>query len=131
MEDIFARIVLGHLTADYLLQSKQTALSKSKKGLRGAVCCAIHCTVYATSVCLFLFRFNLLFFVLVFLSHYPIDRWSLAEKWLKLVKGRSLKEAFGSQDKYREFDVVFSCIVYSVADNTMHLVLLWMITKWV
>jgi len=131
MEDVFTRIVLGHLTADYLLQSKQTALSKSKKGLRGAVCCTIHCVIYATTVCLFLFRFDLLFFSLVFLSHFLIDRWSLAEKWLQLIKGRTFKEALESQDKYREFDVAFSCIVYAVADNTMHLVLLWLITKWV
>jgi hypothetical protein len=129
MEDVFARIVLGHLTADYLLQNKRTALTKSEKGLRGTICCAVHCAVYATAVCFFLFRFDLIFFVLFFLSHYPIDRWSLAEKWLRMIRGRNLKEAFESKDKYREFDIAFSCIVYAVADNTMHLVLLWLMLK--
>lgn len=131
MEDVFAQIVLGHLTADYLLQSKRMALSKSKGGLGGMVYCAVHCVIYAATVCLFLLRFDPLFFALIFLSHYPIDRWSLAEKWLRLIKGRNFKEAFESKDKYREFDIAFTCIVYAVADNTMHLVLLWLITKWV
>lgn len=129
MEDIFARLVLGHLVGDYLLQSKKMATKKSAKGMVGLLYCLLHSLMYSVSVCAFFFRFDLAFFALVFLSHFPIDRWSLAEKWLKLIKGRDFKSALESKDKYREFDIAFYCIVYAVTDNTMHLILLWLTTK--
>lgn len=88
-----------------------------------------HVLIYVLTICVFMWRFDFVFGLLVFLSHYPIDRWSLASKWLKLIGGRTFMEAYESKEKYREFDVAFSCIVYAVADNTMHLVLLWFVTK--
>ena len=129
MMDIFARIILGHLAGDYLLQSKTIALNKTKKGWQGLWCCTRHCLIYTATICLFLWNINPLLVILIFLSHWFIDRWSLAEKWLKLIKGRSIAEAYRSKDKYREIDIAFSCLVYAVADNTMHLIFLWLITK--
>ena len=129
MEDLFARIVLGHLAGDYLLQSKAMALKKSEKGTSGIFWCTVHCLLYTASVCLFLWTAKPLIVTLVFLSHWPIDRWSLASKWLKLIRGRDFVAAYQSQDKYWEIDVAFSCLVYAVVDNTIHLILLWLITK--
>jgi len=129
MQDIFARIVLGHLVGDYLLQSKAMALKKSEKGLTGIAWCTFHSLIYTASVCLFLWTLNPVVVALVFLSHWPIDRWSLASKWLKTIGGRDFIKAYESKEKYREIDIAFSCLVYAVVDNTMHLILLWLIAK--
>lgn len=129
MEDLFARIVLGHLVGDYLLQSKVMALKKSERNCNGIFWCTIHCLLYTASVCLFLWPVKPLIIGLIFLSHWPIDRWSLASWWLKLIKGRDFVSAYQSPGQYREIDIAFSCLVYTVVDNTMHLILLWLITK--
>jgi len=128
MGSVFAKILLGHLTGDYLLQNKIMALRKSEKSWEGFWWCNLHCLIYTFSVCLFLWTINPIVVILVFLSHWPIDRWSLANKWLKFIKGRDIEAAFHSKDKYREIDIVFSCVVYAATDNTMHLILLWLIT---
>ncbi len=129
MADLFARIILGHLAGDYLLQSKSMALQKASGGARGFWWCTLHCLIYAVVVCLFLWTANPLIGALVFLSHWPIDRWSLASHWLKMIKGRDFIAAHLSQEKFKEVDLVFSCLVYVVVDNTLHLILLWLITK--
>ena len=120
-------ILFGHLAADYLLQTKTMAIRKSEKTREGLAWCLCHCAVYSVCICLSAWEFNLLLFTLVFLSHYPIDRYSLADKWLKLIKGRDFGSAYESKDRYREFDIAFTCLVYAVTDNTMHLVLLYVI----
>lgn len=127
---MFTRIVLGHLVADYLLQSKTMALKKSAKGINGIIWCTSHSLIYTATICLFLWRIDWLVALLVFISHWPIDRWSLASKWLKLIKGRDILVAYNSKEEYREIDLSFSCLVYAVADNTMHLVILWIMSRW-
>ena len=127
MEGIFARIILGHLIGDYLLQSKTMALKKSEKGLAGHLYCLIHCLIYTAAVSLMLWTLNPIIICLIFLSHWPIDRWSLASKWLKIIKGRDIATAFYSQKEFQQIDLIFSCIVYTVVDNTFHLILLWLI----
>jgi len=131
MEGIFARLLLGHLIGDFLLQSKTMALRKSEKSLTGHFYCLIHCLIYTAAVSLMLWTTSPLIILLIFLSHYPIDRWSLASKWLKIIKGRDIAAAFYSREEYQQIDLIFSCIVYTVADNTMHLVLLWMIVTFI
>ncbi len=127
---MFAEIVLGHLAGDYLLQSKTMALKKSEKGFHGILWCTFHCLVYTTSVCLFLWTSGPLVIGLIFLSHWPLDRWSLAAIWLDLIRGRNFVKAYYSTEKCHEVDLAFSCFVYAVADNTMHLILMWYIIKW-
>jgi len=129
MEDVFARIILGHLTGDYLLQSRGMALKKSSKGFSGIAWCFFHSLVYVLAINFFLWKFSLILFLLIFLSHYPVDRWSLGKKWLKIIRGRNFVKAFQSTNEYREIDIAFSCIVYTVVDNTIHLLFLWLITK--
>ncbi|MBA7490345.1 hypothetical protein ES702_00883 [subsurface metagenome] len=129
MEDIFVRVLLGHLFGDYLLQSKDMAIKKSETGIKGLGWCTLHCIIYTFCVCLFLWKINPLVIVLVFLSHWPIDRWSLASWWLKFIGGRDFIAAFTSKDRYRDIDLSFSCLVYAVVDNTMHFTLLWLIVR--
>ena len=125
---IMFRVLLGHLVADYLLQNNWMALNKSHNWK----ICVLHCVIYSFCICLFLWKLSPLLFVLVFLTHYPIDRYSLGQKWLDLVKGRNVLEAaFIKEDDYKDgvdfraIRVAFSALVYVVADNTLHFVLMW------
>ncbi|MEK7503875.1 MAG: DUF3307 domain-containing protein [Patescibacteria group bacterium] len=124
---MFAQIVFGHLFGDYMFQSKAMALKKSEKGWRGNWWCVWHCLIYTAWICLFLWTADPLVVCLIFLSHWFIDRYSLGSKWLKMIRGRDFIKAFESKDKYRDIDLSFSCLVYAVVDNTMHLVLIWLI----
>jgi len=121
---MFVQILLGHLVADYLLQPKKMAIAKSEKGINGLKWCLVHCLIYTAIICLFTFTFNPLIIALIFLSHFPIDRWSLASKWLKMIKGRDFAEAYRSKKEYHEIDFGFSISVYIIVDNTLHLLLL-------
>jgi hypothetical protein len=129
MEAIFIRMLLGHLCGDYLLQSKSMALRKSEKGWLGWLWCLFHCIVYTASVCALVSTIRPIIVVLVFLSHIFIDRWSLASTWLKLIRGRDFFQAYRDKAQYWEIDLSFSCLVYAVVDNTMHLLLLMLIAK--
>lgn len=124
---MFEQIILGHLVADYLLQPKKMAIAKSGKGIKGFAWCAVHCLIYTAIICLFALTFNPIIIVLIFLSHFPIDRWSLASKWLKIIKGRDFIETYNSKPEYYEIDLSFSIMVYTIVDNTLHLLLLWTI----
>lgn len=126
MDAFFSKIILGHLTGDFLLQSKKMALGKSKPGRTGVGWCTLHCVIYTASVCIFLGTFSPTVFCVVFLSHWPLDRWSLARRWLRMIGGRDFISAYQSKDQYREIDIAFSTIVYTVADATLHLIILWL-----
>lgn len=121
------QILFGHLFGDYLFQSKEMALKKSEKSTQGILYCLAHSVIYTISIAVFTWTFNPIILGLVFLSHYPIDRWSLGSKWLKLIHGRDFIQAYESKERYREIDIAFSAVVYTVVDNTLHLFLLWLI----
>ena len=131
MAELFIAALLGHLVGDYLLQSKYMALNKSAPGMTGLITCTAHVALYTAAVCTFWWTINPLLIALVFVPHWIIDRWSLASPWLKMIRGRTFEAAFGSKDTYREFDIAFTSIVYTVTDNTMHLICLWLVIKFV
>jgi hypothetical protein len=129
MSEQFTRILLGHLVGDYLLQSKAMAIKKSERTFRGQMYCLAHCLIYTATVCLFLKKKSWRWLTMIFLTHWPIDRWSLASKWLWMIRGRDVIAAFQSKDEYALIDLIFSCLVYATTDNTMHLLLMWLLTK--
>ena len=129
MAELFVLALLGHLTGDYLLQSKAMALGKSQKGNRGAGWCAFHVALYTAAVALFWQRYDLVTLALVFVPHYFMDRYSLGSYWLKLIRGRTFESAYSSTAIYREFDIAFTCLVYAVVDNTFHLLSLLAVIK--
>lgn len=126
METSFYSLLLGHLAGDYLFQSKAMALGKTDKGWRGWSICIAHCVIYTLAVCVSLWDFRPAVMAIVFFSHLPIDRWSLASVWLKIINGRDIAAAYLSREKTREIDIAFSCLVYAVVDNTLHLILMWL-----
>jgi hypothetical protein len=133
-------LLLGHLCGDYLLQNKFLALNKSKNTLIGWCAAIIHCLLYTFAVCLFMWNFQPIWIVAVFFSHFFIDKFSLAEWYLKVTNGRSLarflrmvdaptikdsKEYLNTTNGMKVLTGGFTAIVYTVVDNTMHLVLMW------
>lgn len=136
MEMFFINLLFGHLVGDYLFQNKWMAIYKGENSFR----CLIHCLVYTLIVCIFT-GFNPYWIAVVFASHYPIDRYSLADKWLRLINGRTLKDFVYNGKKNVPKDIVFAgtdvwenyislqgsftAVVYTVTDNTMHLLIMY------
>lgn len=134
MADLFILALLGHLVGDFVLQTKVMALDKSERSLWGCWQCFLHVIVYTISVCVFMQSMNPLVWFLVFVPHFLIDKFSLASVWLKMIGGRTFESAsydHNPSDKYREFDVAFTSIVYAVVDNTFHLLSLFLLIKFV
>lgn len=123
--DIIFGLVLGHLLADFGLQPKKMALLKNTPGWKGCGICTLHSLIYTICVSFFLWKFDPVFLLLIFFSHYVVDRYSLANKWLALIKGRTFLGAYESKDQYREFDISFTCIVYEKTDLMIHLLLMY------
>lgn len=127
---IFEQMLIGHLIGDYLFQSNWMAQRKGSNLLP----CIVHCLIYTFGVCLVMWQWSLLWMSIVFASHFPIDRFSLADKWLKLIKGRSVVEYYlhGHENipvtdpygNYGRLRAGFTTLVYAVADNVMHLILM-------
>lgn len=129
----FSSLILGHLAGDYLAQNKWMALNKNGSSFK----CFVHCLIYTTLVYIFTMRFNYsyIWFLLIFASHYIIDRYSIADIWLNIINGRSLKDFMqnGKKDIPNEYDFEnyhilrggFTSNVYLITDNTLHLLLMY------
>jgi len=124
MFTIFEKILLGHLVGDYLIQPKEMAIAKSARGFKGLAWCLVHCLLYTLCICLFTATTDPTKIGLIFMSHFPIDRWSLASYWLKIIKGRNFMAAYESKIQFHEIDLTFSAVVYIIVDNTMHILLM-------
>ena len=125
-------LLLGHLVGDYLLQTEDMAINKSKNTNHGWAAAFIHCFIYTWAICLFTWKFDLLWFVLVFASHFFIDKFALANYYMHYIKGKSMKDYVNKDilvgTRTTRYDIIeggFTTIVYTVCDNTMHLLLMW------
>jgi hypothetical protein len=121
--------VLGHFVADFVLQPKKMALQKSAPGWRGFVICTLHVLIYTVVICVFLGMWSPLIIILIGVPHWILDRWSLGNVWLKMIRGRTFEGAFHSSDKYREFDIAFTSIVYVAVDATFHILSLFAVIR--
>lgn len=123
-------LIFGHLFGDYLFQTRGMAWTKTAPGLKGFFACFRHCLLYATmvTICLLNLPYSrevslksiLLLWLISFITHFPIDRWSLAKYWMKFL-GRTppaLRMELTTEN-------LFNVIVYVVIDNTMHLYLMY------
>ena len=144
MNEILAQVIIGHLVGDFLFQSKEMALRKSERGWLGFWLCTLHCLTYTGSfMCCLVYAamllaslgvtelpvFNLTILAVgIFLPHWIIDRYSLAHVWLKFFKGRTFESAYASTS-YRELDLAFTCIVYTVVDFTLHFITLFIVLE--
>lgn len=125
MAELFIRFFLGHLIGDYLIQTKYMALNKKAHGWRGHIACTLHCLTYTIAVCLMLWTSNWLVWVLVFASHWAIDRSKFVTWWMNKIKGLTLKrESFAGPSAVSVFTFVFI-----VVDNSFHFLSAWLIIK--
>jgi len=134
--------ILGHFIGDYLFQPKWMALGKAADTWKGTWVCFIHSLIYSLCVATMVGLGKTLdpwVIGMVFLSHYPIDRYNLAQKWLDITGGRNFMNdydeavVYAKQHKQKWTDgkkipiivTSFGCIVYTITDNTLHIVLMW------
>lgn len=130
MDDLFARIILGHVMGDYLFQNNKMALSKSKKGFEGHLWCTIHALIYSVCVCIFLWKASSLVFGIAFISHWPIDRYGLGLKWSEFYRSISWRKVYQDLAKDWPVELAFAAPVYIVVDNSMHIILMWLAFNW-
>ena len=134
-------MLLGHLAGDYLFKNEWMAMNKSKNTWIGWLSALVHCVIYTFAICMFMQNFDPIWIVAVFLTHFPIDKFMLAEKYLHFIKGKGLKDYVRKDDWINELKYVpkpnkvlnrydaleggFTALVYTVTDNAMHLILMW------
>jgi hypothetical protein len=131
------RMLLGHLFGDYLLQNQWMALNKSKNTWIGWLAAILHCVLYTFAVCLFMWNFQPIWILAVFCSHFFIDKFGLGEIYMKYIKGNGLRDYINNVDNTysrtwtnssegeRIITGGFKAVVYTLTDNTMHLILMW------
>ena len=122
-------LLLGHLAGDYLFQNEWMAMNKSKNTWVGWMSALVHCIIYTLAVCLFMQNFQPIWMGVVFLTHFPIDKFRLAEHYMHIVKGKGMRDYVHNDtnevNKYDALEGGFTALVYSVTDNAMHLILMW------
>jgi len=120
MDDIFFRLLLGHLFGDYVFQTAWMADNKKTDTFP----CAVHCLLY--SLCVMVFVPEIVFagplaVILLYASHFVFDRWQLVMVWFSQM--RSVKDA---KDPSK---AAILTLVYVMMDNTFHLFFMWLILK--
>jgi hypothetical protein len=130
-------LFLGHLLGDYLLQTEEMALNKSKNTKLGWYYAILHCVIYTASVCVIMQNFDLIWIIVVFLSHFPIDKFSLGEYYMHYIKGYGMKQYIDDVNNSAKWAYLnntpgnqmlkggFTAYVYAMTDNTIHLLLMW------
>ena len=134
----FEALLMGHLIGDYIFQTNWMAQRKGSEYFP----CFVHCLIYTFFVCA-LTSWNPLWILLVFLSHFLVDKFSLADKWLMLIGSRSITKFLFEGHRVNEIEdenckenyIIlrggFTALVYAVADNTLHLMLMLLAAKFV
>ena len=116
MSNMSTALIFGfifHLIGDYLLQNDWMAQNKTKNWFP----CLVHCFLY-TLPFLSIFSFSPLIFI-VFITHYFIDRYRLAQYWIRLVNWKWDGDNFGYGDDKPKWMSVWLLIII---DNTFHIV---------
>lgn len=110
-------IFLGHCLGDFILQNDWMAAKKTKYTLP----CLVHCLFYTLGMFLVLWpHFSLpwLFYLIVFATHFPIDRFRLARRMMTWTG----QENFAS-GPFAPWSVI-------IVDNTMHLLIAYETACW-
>jgi hypothetical protein len=129
--DLLVRLLLGHLVGDYLLQTNWMALNKK----RHLWIAAVHSAVWTIAVVVFVPELlSVLAVAAVFGSHLLLDATDIVNAWLKLIGSRSYESvrAYQQEDHpelHKQFMVAYTALVQAVADNTLHLLFLYLIVR--
>jgi hypothetical protein len=129
---IWFQLLMGHVMGDYILQPKVMAMEKDITKYRrwsapfwsSLFWSVFHAILYTECVLLWLGHWTWGAGVLIFLTHWPIDAFSLGDRWLALIRGRTIRQAAEDTGLYRNFNIAFTAVVYTVVDNWWHLALM-------
>lgn len=116
---------IGHLIGDFLLQNDYMAMHKKEMSVRGLLVCGVHCLLYTLAVIACTGWWQWYLIVLVFLSHFPIDKTYILVRYMRW---------FGSFKRVIDdanVDMHHKVWAYLFVDQTAHLTLLWLIAKFV
>jgi len=75
-------IIVAHMIGDYFIQNSWMAANKTKSWLP----CFVHCFLYTLAVLLVCRWFDYRL-IIVFVTHYAMDRWRLAAIWRRWFSG--------------------------------------------
>jgi hypothetical protein len=108
--------IIGHLVGDYLLQNDWMALNKKKRMLP----CAVHCTLWTLSVCLFAGWVSIPAIAVLWGTHFIQDRTNIIEFWMTKI------------NRQPEFvKPPFSPWSLIVVDNIWHIVAVWAVWRFI
>lgn len=75
--------LISHLFGDFVFQNDWMAINKNQYNPKGWLACLVHCIVYTT---FFYGQGNSLQLGLVFITHFIIDKFSVARHWTNIFK---------------------------------------------
>lgn len=107
--------LLLHLIGDYILQNDWMAVNKKKLTLKGELACQIHCITYSLP---FLFIGSWLSVLLIYLSHYLIDRFNFIPWFISVKNGVFHKKNFGFPEDRPIYLTMWLCFII---DNIFHI----------
>jgi hypothetical protein len=74
--------LISHLFGDFVFQNDWMAINKNLYTKKGWLTCFVHCMVYT----IFFFGQSLLQLALIFITHFIIDKFSVAKYWTNIFK---------------------------------------------
>lgn len=101
-----------HFIGDYLFQNDWMAVEKTKNS---GVALA-HASIYSMP---FYFIVPSLWWLLIFVTHFFIDRYRLAQYWIRFINWRWNGDNFGFADDKPKFMSIWLLII---VDNTFHVI---------
>lgn len=107
--------IIGHLVGDYLLQNDWMANNKK----RSSIICAIHCTLWTFSVCVFAGWWTWQAFAVLWLTHFIQDRTQIILWWMRL--------KWKDQTLFATAPMAPWSII--VVDNVWHIVTIWAVWR--
>ncbi len=139
--ELFVWVLLGHLVGDYWCQNTWMATNKTKPGYLGTKACFVHAGVYSVCVVLFL-KFGIWlqgghwlgigwWFLGIFIPHL-IDRFSLLAYLMQWKNGIHPWKILKPGDPItieKQWEVAFTAPVYIITDNTAHLLMMWLMIR--
>lgn len=104
---------LFHLIGDYIFQNDWMAVNKTKSFLPAF----IHATIYSLP---FLILVSWEYWLIIYVTHFLIDRYRLAVYWIKLVNWNFSSKNFGYDENKPMWMSVWLMII---VDNVFHIII--------
>lgn len=117
-----------HLLGDFFLQNDWMAVNKSKYNKLGWLTCSLHCLLYSIPFGLYYHSWPV--FLLILLSHFIIDKFTLATYYTKLINNTWLADSCtlqaklgfkGSPDDPDRRPDYIAVWIHIIRDNSIHI----------